>query len=162
MGLAEIGSDFFDFIFAVKTKLAAHPYIDKPSNVIIGETPDLAELGQSFFPRFEILPLRDDGDGYESQRDLRHLYKLGVVGYIKRDSFELKERNVKDIVAMGETARSMVYGFLDDKQEGNPPCARFDFLNGYPTLDFDFELFDNIAVTLLGFWGRAQTKDTQI
>ena len=160
--LPHVETDFFDFLLSVKYKLQTHLFVQDEDNVVIGESADLAEYEKEYFPRMEILPARDDGNGYGSQRDLNHLYKFGIVGYIKRDSYQITEKDVKDIVAMGELARSLIFSFHDDKQAGDSPCKKFDYLEPYPVLDFDFEIFAEISTFFLGFHANTQTKDTQI
>lgn len=162
MPLPDIDTQFFDSLMVVKNKLITNPFIQDSSNVVIGESPDLAAYSESDFPRIEILPLLDGGQGYASQRHLTHNYQFGLAGYIRRDQEEIKERDVKNIVAMGEKSRSLIYSILDDKQTGEVPAGLFDYIEGQVMLDFDFELFADICVFLLAFRKVAQTKDTEI
>lgn len=162
MALPDINTQYYECLITIKTKLKTNPYILKQDNVVVGESSDLLGLTDSYFPRIEILPLIDKGQGYVCQRDMEHNYQFGIIGYIRRDKEEISERDVKNIIAMGEKSRALIFELFEDKQKGEIKANLFDYIEGSPILDFDFELFDNISTFTLGFISSSQLKDTEI
>lgn len=163
MSLPDIDTDFFTFLKSVRAKLRTHPFISKDSNVKIGDSLDIFSLPDENFPRFEIRPTRDLGNGYESQRNLKLQYDFVIVGFLRRPSDEITETDIKNVVAFGEKTRALIYEFNDDTQlDKTQPSPGFDYMDDYPVLDMDFEIMEKTSVIIFTFRAHASSKDTKI
>lgn len=149
------------FFEALKSKIETSTYITDADNVVVGETKDLFAHEDANFPRVEILCKVFNGSGYASQRSLDFRLRIIVVGYLKRDSDDVTISDMTNLTNFGIDLSTLIYGMLDDKQNGLTNVPGFLKFSGYPSAYYDFELIPKISTALLEVEADFQLNDTQ-
>jgi hypothetical protein len=148
----------------VVAKLRAISEITDPLNVIIGETMSILDLPDTAFPRCELLMDKLKFSGFIDQRMLEQNYRLCVSAYMKRPSSDhaedVTEQDMYDAITFGRKIMKAFMSANDDKLAGRPVCEGFLQMNGYPTMDIEYEMFAPITGILISAEPEIQLIDT--
>lgn len=158
-------SNFSDYFDTLTKKLYRSSYITDSANIIFGEYPDIQALADSFFPRVEVLLTKCKCNGYVDQRNMSWSLRYGVAGYMRRTNASelmLTATEMGDIINFGKEICDLNYEFLDDKQEGEPPCDGFMMLGEFPEIFAEFELFPKISAFVFEMEAILYLADTEV
>lgn len=159
-----LDSPIGNYLDALEAKFQESTFATTAANVVVGESIDLMGLARDTanFPRLEILITKDKASGYGSQRNIDFDFRYSVAGYIRRESDDVSTQDMKNIMNFGTEIRALNYQFLDEKQQGNPPCVGFSRLGEYPETFYEFELFPKITAFIFEMNALLYLSDTQV
>lgn len=138
---------------------ASCTFITDPTNVIIGETPDLIGLPDTKYPRVEVLIRKLAYGGYADQRIVNQGYRIDVGGHIRRAQDATTEEDMYTAIRFGTELVNLVYSAHTDKIAGTPVCDGFIQMSGFPEMFFEYELFPKITSVILVAEAEIQLRD---
>lgn len=140
-------SQFSDILAAVDVKLKTCSFIKDANNVVFGTDWDVQGVEDRHFPRLETIIVKPKCNGYDSQRNMEWVLRLATTGFIRTEQ-DKKFMNLAEaqmVTNYSKEVADKIFSFLDDKQQGNPPCRGFLYIEEFPEIYIEQEI---IARTL--------------
>ena len=155
-------SAFTDFLSALDTKFESSSFVTDTDNIMFNESRDLMSLGDDAYPRLETLIVKAKAGAYASQRMLNWSLRYATAGYIKRDSDDVVDSDVTNIVNFGVETFNLNMQMLDDKQSGSITLPNFTMFGEFSEIFFDFELIPKYSTFIYFGEAQFQISDTEV
>ena len=150
-------AQFLDYLITKFT--SGCTFVTDPTNIIIGETPDMIGLNDGKFPRLEILIAKLAYGGFLDQRTVQQSFRISIGGHIRRTQDTTTSSDMYSLIQFGTELANLVYSAHTDKMNGVPICDGFIQIGGFPELFFEYELFPKISTVLLVAEAEIQLTD---
>ncbi len=140
-----------DFIEALMNKYQENTtFVNNPENIVIGESiTGFAEMHDDKFPRIELLIDKLKYNGFIDQRQQDQSFRFSVGAHLRREQEETTREDMYTAIRWGRELIRDLFLLHEDRSTGNPPCEGFIQIEGYPEIDYEYELIPKISSVLL-------------
>ena len=134
------------------------------ANIRVGFDENIDNDNDSAFPKVLIIPDKNEGDNYHSQRDI--VFNVGFLIFVHlRTTTESRADgdDMKSVSLYGSAIMRALYGFNSDTALGSPPCTNFVQTNPRFTITPAYEEFsENVNTAIIEMSFQVYSADTNL